>query len=82
MNKFGRLFMEHKNMHSKFDFRMFEFANSGNWKINIRLDEKELERFSSLTVNGKEIEITRKNGMILLEGNSSPGSPLQWSLKF
>ncbi len=55
---------------------------AGNWKINIRLDEKELERFSSLTVNGKEIEITRKNGMILLEGNSSPGSPLQWSLKF
>ncbi|MHA1135088.1 MAG: GH36-type glycosyl hydrolase domain-containing protein [Candidatus Thorarchaeota archaeon] len=55
---------------------------SGKWRINFRLDEKELGRFSSLIVNGKEIEITRENGMIIVEGDSSPGSPLQWILKF
>ena len=55
---------------------------SGKWRINFRLDEKELGRFSSLIINGKEIEITRENGMIIVEGDSSPGSPLQWALKF
>jgi len=55
---------------------------AGKWKIRFRPDKKELNRLSALVVNGKETEITQENGMIIWEGESSPGSPLQWDLKF
>ena len=55
---------------------------AGKWKIRFKPDEKELNRLSRLVVNGKEIEITQENGMIIWEGESSPGSPLQWTLEF
>jgi hypothetical protein len=54
----------------------------GSWKISIRLDRKELERVSGLTINGKDEKIIHEDDKLVLSGESSPGKPLTWEIRY
>jgi hypothetical protein len=54
----------------------------GNWKVSIRLDKKELERVSGLTVNREDEKIIHEDDKLVFSGESSPDKPLTWELKY
>ncbi len=54
----------------------------GTWKVSVKLEDSESNRLSALVVNGSTVEISREKDRIIFHGDSSPDSPLTWSLRF
>ena len=55
---------------------------AGTWRITLKLGEKERNRVSVLTVNGKDQKLTSEGDKVVLTGASAPDRPLTWSLRF
>jgi hypothetical protein len=56
--------------------------SAGKWRITLKLDKESLQRISSLEVNGKSEKVTREDGRIIFQGESTPDKPLRWVLKY
>jgi hypothetical protein len=61
---------------------MYAPMTKGVWKISVRLDRKELERVSGLTINGEDEKIIHDDDKLVLSGESSPGKPLTWEIRY
>ena len=58
-------------------------AVGGEWKITLRLPPSESARLREVEVNGRQQRAKPgADGSIRLEGSSSPGKPLRWSVRF
>lgn len=55
---------------------------AGTWRITVKLGERERNRVSVLTVNGKDQKMTAEGDKVVFTGASAPDKPLTWSLKF
>jgi hypothetical protein len=55
---------------------------AGTWRITVELGERERNRVSVLTVNGKDQKMTAEGDKVVFTGASAPDKPLTWSLKF
>jgi hypothetical protein len=54
----------------------------GNWKVILKFSMNEIIKFRSLSVNGKEIKIVRKENSIRFQGKNTINSPLSWEIKY
>ncbi|MHA1906346.1 MAG: GH36-type glycosyl hydrolase domain-containing protein [Candidatus Thorarchaeota archaeon] len=54
--------------------------SGGTWKIAVKLSETDMKRISSLTVNGKNVDIAYEEEKIVFNGESTPEKPLQWEI--
>ncbi|MCK5151248.1 MAG: hypothetical protein KAQ65_05395, partial [Candidatus Thorarchaeota archaeon] len=52
----------------------------GTWKISVKLNDSDMKRISSLTVNGIRIEAVYEEGKIVFSGVSTPDAPLEWEI--
>ena len=55
--------------------------SSGQWRMTLKLEKDELERVTTLLVNGREVEIIQDGDRIVWEGNSTSEEPLRWVLR-
>jgi cellobiose phosphorylase len=60
----------------------YEPATAGSWEMEIRLPEAERSRAHMLKVNGAAQPATEGATTIRIKGESQPGKPLRWELRW
>jgi hypothetical protein len=56
-------------------------STAGKWEVEINLPDEQRRRFHEVRINGAAHSLESDTPVIRFQGESRPGSPLQWEMR-